>query len=62
MAKKKKEKEPDFNWEESLETIEASNLLKAGFGYYVEVNNITINSEKELTKEFDKFKEMNAGV
>ena len=62
MAKKKKEKEPEFNFKESLEAMEVSNFLKAGFGYYVEIKDITLNSEKELEEEFDKFKKMNAGV
>ena len=60
MAKKKTE--TDFDFTESLDTMEVSNMLKAGFGYYVEINNLTFNSEKELEKEFDKFKKMNAGV
>ena len=61
-TKKEEKPEPGFDWEKSLATFEVSSLLKAGFGYYVEINNITINSENELTKEFNKFKEMNAGV
>ena len=64
MAKKKKETKPatTFNWQEALAKIECSNMLKAGSGYYIEINNITINSEKELEKEFTKFKNGNAGV
>lgn len=68
MARRKttktEEKEPSkgFDFTESLNTMEVSNLLKAGFGYYVEINKLTINSEKDLEKEFNKFKEMNAGV
>ena len=63
MAKKKKtETKTAFNWQEALATIECSNMLKAGFGYYIEINNITINSEKELETEFNKFKNGNAGV
>lgn len=67
MANKKtknEETEPSkgFDFTESLDTMEVSNMLKAGFGYYVEINELTFNSEKELEKEFDKFKKMNAGV
>ena len=63
MARKRtKKEESDFDFTESLNTMEVSNLLKAGFGYYVEINNLTINSEKDLENEFNKFKEMNAGV
>ena len=66
-AKKKKtdaeqETKPTFDWKTALQEIECSNMLKAGFGYYIEINNITINSEKELEKEFNKFKNGNAGV
>ena len=61
---KTEEKEPSkgFDYAESLNTMQVSSLLKAGFGYYIEVNNLTFNSEKELEKEFNKFKQMNAGV
>lgn len=70
MARRKKttkteeEKEPTngFDYTESLNTMQVSSLLKAGFGYYIEVNNLSFNSEKELEKEFNKFKQMNAGV
>ena len=67
MAKNKtknEETEPSksFDFTESLDTMEVSNMLKAGFGYYVEINKLTFNSEKELEEEFDKFKKMNAGV
>lgn len=63
-TKTEEEKEPSkgFDYAESLNTMQVSSLLKAGFGYYIEVNNLTFNSEKELEKEFDKFKQMNAGV
>ena len=68
MARRKttktEEKEPTkgFDYTESLNTMQVSSLLKAGFGYYIEVNNLSFNSEKELEKEFNKFKQMNAGV
>ena len=67
LARKKKtekEEKPSegFDYTESLNTMQVSNLLKAGFGYYVEINKLTINSENDLKKEFNKFKEMNAGV
>ena len=62
--KTEKEEKPSkgFNYTESLNTMQVSDLLKTGFGYYIEVNKLTINSENDLKKEFNKFKEMNAGV
>ncbi len=58
----KKDETIVFDWRESLTTIEVSDMLKAGFIYYIETNNLTFNSEKELEKELTKFKEMNAGA
>lgn len=66
MAARKKKTEPEnkqvFDWKTALQEIECSNMLKAGFGYYIEINNIKINSAKELETEFNKFKNGNAGV
>jgi hypothetical protein len=65
MAKKKttkKEEENDFDFKTCLASLEVPEMLKAGFGYYIEVNNITIKSENDLNKQLTKFKEMNAGV
>lgn len=67
MARKKTtttttKKEDDFDYKSYLNTLEIPSMLKAGFGYYIEVNNIPIKSENDLLKQLDKFKEMNAGV
>ncbi len=65
MARKKtetKKDEPVFNLTETLDTIEVSDSLKEGFVYYITTNNITINSEKELTTILTKFKNTNAGA
>ena len=65
MAKKKttkKEEENDFDFKACLASLEVPEMLKAGFGYYIEVNNIPIKSENDLNKQLTKFKEMNAGV
>lgn len=59
MAKKKKnEEESTFDFETALAELEIPSMLKAGFGYYVEINDIKINSEKELEKELTKFKQL----
>ena len=65
MTKKKTEttkKDSAFNWKTRLDTMEVSSSLKEGFVYHVKTNNINIQSENELNKEFNKFKQMNAGV
>ena len=65
MAKKKEEKEAKdtaFNWEETLNGMEISEALKAGFHYYLINNDIEVKSENDLTKFLKKFEEMNAGV
>ena len=64
MAKKKttKKQENDFDFKTCLAGLEVPEMLKAGFGYYIEVNNIPVKSENDLQTELTKFKEMNAGV
>ena len=65
MAKKKTEEKEvkdiksDFDFETALASMEAPEMLKAGFRYYVKVNDITFQSEKELEKFLEKFKQMN---
>lgn len=59
---KKEEKNEDFDFKSCLGGLEVPEMLKAGFGYYIEVNNIPIKSENDLLKQLDKFKQMNAGV
>lgn len=64
MSRKKTETKKDsaFDWETALKEMEVSVSIKAGFVYHVKTNNIKIQSENDLNKEFNKFKEMNAGV
>ena len=64
MAKKKETKkdETEFDYIVSLNTLEISERLRKGFIYYVMTNDITINSEKELTTILTKFKQANAGA
>lgn len=63
-TKKTDNKKPTntFNLTESLDTMEVSNMLKSGFKYYVEVNNLKINSVKQLETEMDKFRKLDVGV
>lgn len=63
MAKKKETKkdEPDFDYKVLLDTYEISEMLRKGFIYYITINDIKINSEKELTTILTKFKQANAG-
>ena len=64
-AKKKKEtkdKAPPFDYETILNTMEIPSMLKAGFRYYVKVNNVEIKSENDLKNLLQKFEVMNAGV
>lgn len=61
-TKKKKEKALPFDYETLLDNMEISSMLKAGFKYYVKVNNIEIKSENDLKNLLKKFEVMNAGV
>ncbi len=64
MAKKKETKkdETEFDYKVSLDTYEISEMLRKGFIYYITINDIKINSEKELTTILTKFKQANAGA
>ena len=68
MTTKKEEEKPkpkkvnDYNLSESLNTLEISEMLKTGFQYYINTNNVKINSDKQLESELTKFKKMNAGA
>lgn len=59
---KKEEPKTAFDWKTVLDKLEIPSMLKAGFGYYIEINNIPIKSENDLEKQLTKFKELNAGV
>ena len=60
MAKKKKEEEtkkkPVFDAEKTVLNWEVPVWMKSGFLYYIEINKLTFNYEKELEKEYTKFK------
>lgn len=55
MAKKKTEKEPAFDAEQTILNWEIPVWMKSGFLYYIEINKLTFKSEKELEKEYTKF-------
>ena len=69
MAKKKETKKPKkeedssaFDWKTTLDKMIIPDMLKAGFTYYIETNDITVKSENDLETLLTKFKQMNAGV
>lgn len=58
----KKETKTDFDFQKALSEMEIAESLKAGFNYYINVNNIKIKSENDLNQTFEKFKTFNAGA
>lgn len=58
----KKETKTDFDFQKALSEMEIAESLKAGFNYYITVNNIKIKSENDLNQTFEKFKTFNAGA
>ena len=54
--KNKSETKASFNTNEYIEAMDIPVWVKAGFLYYIEINNLTFKSEKELEKEYTKFK------
>ena len=61
-TKKEKEEESAFDWKTTLDKMIIPDMLKAGFTYYIETNDITVKSENDLETLLTKFKQMNAGV
>lgn len=53
---------PDFDFQTAIANMEIAESLKAGFNYYITVNNIKIKSENDLNQTFEKFKTFNAGA
>ena len=52
----------DFDFQTAIANMEIAESLKAGFNYYITVNNIKIKSENDLNQTFEKFKTFNAGA
>ena len=68
MAKKKtdesetKTETNNYDFKSQLKEMEIPDSLKAGFKYYININNITIKSENDLKRELTKFEKSNAGA
>lgn len=60
--KETKETTTAFDFQTAIANMEIPESLKAGFTYYITVNNITIKSENDLNQTFEKFKTFNAGA
>lgn len=60
--KETKETTTAFDFQTAIANMEIAESLKAGFTYYIIVNNITIKSENDLNQTFEKFKTFNAGA
>ena len=57
----KKEKEPTFNWRDSLHEMEIPQMLKAGIKYYIEINDLTPKNNKDLEKIIDDYSKIKLG-
>ena len=70
MAKKKTDEKSEtktetknnYDFQSQLNEMEIPDSLKAGFKYYININNITIKSENDLKRELTKFEKLNAGA
>ena len=66
MVQRKKKEEPknesSFDVKEAIKRMDIPESVKMGFNYYLVNNNITINSENELSKTYDNFMKMSIGV
>lgn len=62
LKETKKETTTAFDFQTAIANMEIAESLKAGFTYYIIVNNITIKSENDLNQTFEKFKTFNAGA
>jgi len=62
VAKKNDEtKTPAFEWEKALDELLISSMLKAGVKYYIEVNNLTPKSDKDLEKIINDYSKIKMG-
>lgn len=50
-----------YNIENGINNLEISKMLKAGFRLYIQNNNITIKSEKDLKEKLKEFEQINLG-
>ncbi|MBQ8017525.1 MAG: hypothetical protein IJ258_05395 [Methanobrevibacter sp.] len=54
-------KENDFDYITEIENLEVPDMLKVGFKFYIERNDLKIQDKKEFDKVLDKFKKIKMG-
>ena len=54
-------KEKDFDYITEIENLEVPDMLKVGFKFYIERNDLKIQDKKEFDKVFNKFKKIKMG-
>lgn len=54
-------KENDFDYITEIENLEVPDMLKVGFKFYIERNDLKIQDKKEFEKVLDKFKKIKMG-
>lgn len=54
-------KENDFDYITEIENLEVPDMLKVGFRFYIERNDLKIQDKKEFDKLLDKFKKIKMG-
>lgn len=54
-------KENDFDYITEIENLEVPDMLKVGFRFYIERNDLKIQDKKEFDKVLDKFKKIKMG-
>lgn len=54
-------KENDFDYITEIENLEVPDMLKVGFKFYIERNDLKIQDKKEFDKVLNKFKKIKMG-
>lgn len=54
-------KENDFDYITEIENLEVPEMLKVGFKFYIERNDLKIQDKKEFDKVLNKFKKIKMG-
>lgn len=54
-------KEKDFDYITEIENLEVPDMLKVGFKFYIERNDLKIQDKKEFDKVLNKFKKIKMG-
>lgn len=55
MAKKKEEEVVEYDFMETILSMQIPDFLKAGFIYRIKEKNLTFTSEKDVEKAYNKF-------